>query len=138
MSSRWAQLAERINPRLAVDPSWPALARTIDRAATGYDVETQLPTLARRRPLPNEHPARSLEYRLLDAHHEAVDSAHTTPALEQTRTAATDAAARLTVAGAYRATTQPHPPGPPSPPPRPDVTPAGMTPDRKRDQSPRR
>ena len=56
-TAQWAQLADRISPRLTADPSWPALARTIDRAAAaGVDVETQLPALAERRPLPTRPP----------------------------------------------------------------------------------
>ena len=138
-TSRWAQLAERINPRLTVDPSWPALARAIDRAATtGYDVEAQLPTLANRRPLPSDHPARSLEYRLLDAHSDAVDPTHGAPTLGQTRAAESDAAARLAADGPHRATPAPTRPPVPAAQPQPTVTPDGPTPDRTREQSRRR
>ena len=139
-TSRWAQLVERINPRLTADPSWPALARAIDRAAaTGYDVETHLPTLANRRPLPNEHPARSLEYRLLDAHPDAFDATHSTPTLGQTRAAELDAAARLAADGPHR-TTPPQPrPAAAATAPQPAVTPEpSPTLDRSREQSPRR
>ena len=139
-TSRWAQLAERINPRLTIDPSWPALARAVDRAAaTGYDVEKQLPILANRRPLPSNHPARSLEYRLLDAHPDAFDPTHNNPTLGQTRAAEVDAAARLSADAPHRAApTQPRPATPASP--QPAVTPAASpTPARRgREHSPRR
>jgi conjugative relaxase-like TrwC/TraI family protein len=139
-TARWAQLADRISPLLTVDPSWPALARAIDRAATaGVDVDTQLPALAQRRPLPNDHPARSLEYRLLNAHPDAVDPAHTKPTLGQTRAAETKAAARLADEAPVPTTATPMPRRPePSAEPQPPVTPAPAAPDRGRDPTPRR
>ena len=139
-TSRWAQLAERINPRLTGDASWPALARAIDRAAaTGYDVEAQLPTLANRRALPNEHPVRSLEYRLLDAHPAAADPTHSGLTLGQTRAAEVDAAARLAADGPHQTTPTPKRPHEPATAPRPAVTSApSSAPDRSREHSPRR
>ncbi len=139
-TARWAQLAESINPRLTVDPSWPSLARALDRAAaTGYDVQTQLPALANRRPLPHEHPARSLEYRLLDAHPDAADPTHSTPKLGQARAAETDAAARLAADAPHQPTPQQPRASAPAVKPQPVVTPTDSpTRDRAREQSPRR
>lgn len=122
--ARWAQLADSITPRLTADPSWPALARAIDRAAAaGVDVAAELPALAQRRPLPTDHPARSLEYRLLDAHPAALDPAHTKPTLGQVRAAETQAAARLgtdnpptpTIGGPSPRTATTNPPPSPAP-----------------------
>jgi conjugative relaxase-like TrwC/TraI family protein len=139
-TSRWAQLAERINPRLTLDPSWPALARTIDHAAaTGYDVETQLPTLANRRPLPSDHPARSLEYRLLDAHPDSSDPTHIAPTLYQTRAAESEAAARLASDKPHRTTTPPIPRSAPATQPRSPAEPIWQTPSHTRNgQTPSR
>jgi conjugative relaxase-like TrwC/TraI family protein len=138
-TARWAHLADRISPRLTVDPSWPALARAIDRAAAaGVDVETQLPALAERRPLPSDHPARSLEYRLLNAHPDALDHAHTKPTLGQTRAAETKAAARLAAdrppPAAAPATRRGEMPAEPQP----TVTTGPTGPDRGRKPAPRR
>ncbi|MBN9619280.1 MAG: toprim domain-containing protein, partial [Actinobacteria bacterium] len=138
-TARWAQLAERINPRLTWDPSWPALARAIDRAAAaGVDVQTELPALAQRRPLPSDHPARSLEYRLLDAHPDALDPAHTRPTLGQTRAAETKAAARLaadppspTSSSSVATPRRPEP----AAAPQPTVTPGTTGPDRGRESA---
>jgi hypothetical protein len=65
-TQRWHALVAGINPRLTADPGWPWLARAITQAAdTGYDVRTRLPHLIHGgRPLPVEHAARSLVYRL--------------------------------------------------------------------------
>lgn len=63
----WGWLADRIDPRLRTGRDWPALAVVLDRAyADGYDVAADLPRLAARTPLPDRHPARDLQYRLLD------------------------------------------------------------------------
>jgi conjugative relaxase-like TrwC/TraI family protein len=139
-TARWAQLAESISVRLTVDASWPALARAIDRAAVaGVDVETELPALAARRPLPSEHPARSLEYRLLDAHPDALDPALTKPTLGQTRDAETKAAARLAAEAPTPAAVTPAPRRRGTPvDPQPTVHPAPPVPDRGREATPRR
>jgi conjugative relaxase-like TrwC/TraI family protein len=65
-AERWRALVSDIDPRLTVNPGWPWLARAITQAAdTGYDVRTRLPHLIHGdRPLPAEHAARSLVYRL--------------------------------------------------------------------------
>jgi conjugative relaxase-like TrwC/TraI family protein len=139
-TARWAQLADRISPVLVLDPSWPALARAIDRAAAaGVDVDTQLPALAQRRPLPTEHPARTLEYRLLGAHPDALDPAHTQPTLGQTRAAEIQAANRL--AAEQPPTTAPTPAdrrADPTDEPQPTPAPTPPSPDRGRDPRPSR
>src|SRR6266496_1178828 len=62
----WTDLAATIDERLTQGPDWPALSSALDRAAaSGYDVETNLPRLAARDDLPERHPARDLQYRLL-------------------------------------------------------------------------
>jgi hypothetical protein len=67
-SDPWRTLVDRIAPGLADDPDWPALARALTRAAdAGFDVRTRLPELIAKRPLPQTHAARSLDYRLIDA-----------------------------------------------------------------------
>ena len=67
-AQRWAALADSVHAGLSNDPYWPALARTIDQAAAGgIDVKTLLPGLLADNPLPDEHPARSLDFRLIDA-----------------------------------------------------------------------
>jgi DNA primase catalytic core len=67
-AQRWAALADSVHAGLSNDPYWPALARTIDQAAaSGIDVNSLLPGLLADNPLPDEHPARSLDFRLVDA-----------------------------------------------------------------------
>jgi hypothetical protein len=67
-TQRWAALVDSVHAGLSNDPYWPALARTIDQAtAAGIDVQTMLPGLFADNPLPDEHPARSLDFRLIDA-----------------------------------------------------------------------
>jgi hypothetical protein len=62
----WTDLAATIDERLTQSPDWPALSSALDRAAaSGYDVENKLPQLAARDDLPERHPARDLQYRLL-------------------------------------------------------------------------
>ena len=66
-ADRWRAFAETLDPRLCDDAQWPWLARAIDDAArAGYDVENRLPKLVHGQPLPVEHAARSLTYRLAD------------------------------------------------------------------------
>ncbi|WP_216917397.1 MobF family relaxase [Nocardia noduli] len=64
-AARWAPLAQRIEPRLTEDPYWPVLAEHLTRAArTGTDIDTLVHTVAAERPLPDEHPAAALWWRL--------------------------------------------------------------------------
>ena len=63
---QWADLAAHIDPRLAHDDGWTALAHTLSRAAAaGIDVTAELPHLATNPPLPERHLARELQYRLI-------------------------------------------------------------------------
>jgi hypothetical protein len=65
-ADRWRPLVARLDPRITNDPAWPGLARALTRAADhGYDMPTHLPRLIRDgRPLPDQHPARALLFRL--------------------------------------------------------------------------
>jgi hypothetical protein len=67
-TQRWEALARSIRADLTTDRHWPALARSIDRAAAnGVAVDQLLSRLATNQPLPDDHPARSLDFRLIDA-----------------------------------------------------------------------
>lgn len=86
-ADRWRAVVNAIDPRLCDDAQWPWLARAIDDAArTGYDVENRLPTLVHNRPLPAEHAARSLTYRLADDCPESVPRTAQPHARPDTRT----------------------------------------------------
>jgi len=62
----WDAVAERIEPRLTQGSDWPLLAEALSRAAAaGYDIEAKLPGLAVASPLPERHPARELQWRLI-------------------------------------------------------------------------
>src|SRR6266536_3894250 len=77
----WTDLAATIDERLTQGPDWPALSSALDRAAaSGYDVETNLPRLAARDDLPERHPARDLQYRLLADCDSALPDTDTGPA----------------------------------------------------------
>lgn len=61
----WAATADRIDPRISTDPTWPAIASHVDAAArAGIDIEHQLAQAAQQRPLPDEMPAAALWARL--------------------------------------------------------------------------
>ncbi len=65
---RWTEICTAIDPRVASDPHWPALAAHLDRIdATGEDVAALLRQVTVSQALPAEHPARSLDYRLSGA-----------------------------------------------------------------------
>ena len=65
-ADRWAKLGRGIDPQLVTGTDWPGLASALDRAKqAGYDVHENLPRLAQQRPLPEEWPARTLQYRLV-------------------------------------------------------------------------
>jgi len=65
---RWLPVVDSITTRLAADPNWPALAATLELAqATGMDVRRLLPHLAATQPLPEQHPALELQYRVIAA-----------------------------------------------------------------------
>ncbi|MGW4367957.1 MobF family relaxase [Nocardia takedensis] len=64
-AGRWAPLADDIESRLTEDPYWPVLAEHLATTArTGIDVDTFVRTAAAQRPLPDEHPAAALWWRL--------------------------------------------------------------------------
>ncbi|WP_063125126.1 MULTISPECIES: MobF family relaxase [Nocardia] len=67
--NRWAETVSGIEPRILVDPYWPAIAERVDLAArAGIDITARLHTAAAIRPLPDEMPAAALWARLeLDA-----------------------------------------------------------------------
>jgi len=67
-TTRWAAVADQIDPRLTGDPHWPALTAAFDRAeAAGFDVSTRLPQLVTSDdPLPTDNPGRALHGRLID------------------------------------------------------------------------
>lgn len=68
VTDRWGALAESVTPGLTEDPGWPSLAASLDRAErTGYDVRSRLPSMVADHPLPAEHVARSVEFRLAEA-----------------------------------------------------------------------
>ena len=72
----WAELADSIDERLTESPDWTALSAALDRAdAGGYDVTANLPLLAAAETLPERHPARELQYRLMAACDAALVSA---------------------------------------------------------------
>src|SRR5581483_11717993 len=94
-ATAWSQLAESIDPNLTQQPEWVALAAAISRAhSAGYDVDTHLPRLAAATPLPPQHSALDLHYRLITE----VPVAATTPSEH----AATGAAAATDTAAADR------------------------------------
>lgn len=65
-ANEWDAVAERIQPRLTQGSDWPLLVVALSRAAAaGYDVEAKLPGLAAASPLPERHPARELQWRLI-------------------------------------------------------------------------
>jgi DNA primase catalytic core len=64
-TARWAPLAGRLCGRLVHDPFWPVLADRLTTASrAGVDVDHLLTTTAAERPLPDEHPASALWWRL--------------------------------------------------------------------------
>lgn len=80
-SRRWQHLAHILDPRLLDDPHWRALAAALDRVAlAGVDVDTTLTSTLAHGPLPDEHPARTLHYRLVDVC-DAAAIPNTTPAI---------------------------------------------------------
>jgi hypothetical protein len=86
-TSQWADLARSIDGRLTEGPDWPALAASLDRAATaGYDLVANLPRLAAQDGLPERHPARELQYRLMIECDAALPTADTIADITSTAT----------------------------------------------------
>ena len=66
-AQKWAALCDAVDERITADPHWPALAAQFDRvAAGGTDVGAVLRQVTADNALPDDHPARSLAYRVAD------------------------------------------------------------------------
>jgi hypothetical protein len=66
-AQRWSAVCDALDKRITADPHWPALAAQLERAAnTGTDVAAVLAQVTADNALPDEHPARSLAYRVAD------------------------------------------------------------------------
>ncbi len=64
---RWADLIAANHPSVVTDPHWDALAAQLDRIhAAGSDVAALVAQVTSERALPDDHPARSLDYRLAE------------------------------------------------------------------------
>ena len=64
---RWADLIAANHPSVVTDPHWDALAAQLDRIhAAGGDVAALVAQVTSERALPDDHPARSLDYRLAE------------------------------------------------------------------------
>lgn len=69
---RWHRTGLALDPRLLTDPHWPALAGALDRVElAGINVTTTLAEALAQGPLPEEHTARTLHYRLIQGYAEA-------------------------------------------------------------------
>jgi hypothetical protein len=66
-AQKWAAQCDAVDERITADPHWPALASQLDRAATaGTDIGAVLHQVTADNRLPEDHPARSLAYRVAD------------------------------------------------------------------------
>lgn len=66
-AQKWAAICDTVDERITSDPHWPALAAQLDRAAAaGTDIGAVLHQVTADNALPEEHPARSLAYRVAD------------------------------------------------------------------------
>ena len=66
-AQKWAALCDAVDERITADPHWPALAAQLDRAAAaGTDIGAVLHQVTADNALPEDHPARSLAYRVAD------------------------------------------------------------------------
>ncbi|MDQ1718037.1 MAG: hypothetical protein QOE89_1990, partial [Pseudonocardiales bacterium] len=66
-AQRWAAVCDSLDTRITADPHWPALAAQLERAAAnGTDVAAVLAQVTADNALPDEHPARSIAYRVAD------------------------------------------------------------------------
>ncbi|MDT5023886.1 MAG: hypothetical protein QOE61_312, partial [Micromonosporaceae bacterium] len=92
-TQQWAPLVASIAAELITGPDWPMLAETIQRAHdAGYDIASELPALVAQQPLPEQRPARDVQYRLIN---EVPESAPTTSrAADAAASAAADESAR--------------------------------------------
>lgn len=72
----WSALARDTDPRLVTDPHWPVITAALHRiAAAAGDPLAVLQAALQTGPLPEDHPGRSLHYRLIN-----LDPAAATPA----------------------------------------------------------
>ena len=61
----WAELATNLDPRLHVDPYWARVTERLDAVhRAGIDIAALATTVAEQAPLPDEHPAAALWWRL--------------------------------------------------------------------------
>lgn len=66
-AQRWATVCNAVDARITADPHWPALAAQLERTAdTGTDVAALIAQVTADNALPEDHPARSLAYRVAD------------------------------------------------------------------------
>jgi hypothetical protein len=66
-AQKWATLCDAVDERITADPHWPALAAQLERAAAaGTDIGAVLHQVTADNTLPEDHPARSLAYRVAD------------------------------------------------------------------------
>jgi hypothetical protein len=66
-AQKWAALCDAVDERITADPHWPALAAQLERAAAaGTDIGAVLHQVTADNALPEDHPARSLAYRVAD------------------------------------------------------------------------
>ena len=84
---RWTRLAQTVDPRLAREGDWVALAQMLERVQNaGHDVPTLVADLTRSRPL-NQRPAQDLRYRLVGAVGDDAVSDDQSPAASANQTA---------------------------------------------------
>ena len=66
-AQKWAALCDAVDERITAYAHWPALAAQLDRAAAaGTDIGAVLHQVTADDALPDDHPARSLAYRVAD------------------------------------------------------------------------
>jgi hypothetical protein len=66
-AQKWATLCDAVDERITADPHWLALAAQLERAAAaGTDIGAVLHQVTADNALPEDHPARSLAYRVAD------------------------------------------------------------------------
>jgi hypothetical protein len=118
--ARIAQLGEALHPGITTDPHWPTLAQQLYLADREGLNEAYLRSIATARPLPIDHPAAALAYRLIDAIGDRKPVTGTTEATSRTRpTTAGAPAPEPVVRRPYQSSVRRpnEPPHMPSPPP---------------------
>lgn len=105
---RWHRTCLALDPRLITDSHWPALAGALDRVElAGVNVTTTLAEVLAQGPLPEEHTARTLHYRLIQGYAAATTpyTVAPTPTLPPSRTsepATANSSPTLTATGPRR------------------------------------